>query len=77
MLVRLSLALLLSLLVSTPSYALLVRRVIEHRMMGNAFSAAACRADAARACVRALRTTRCPNVSCGIRICSTLAAQKK
>lgn len=48
--VRLSLALLLSPLVSAPSHALLARRIIEHRMMGNAFSAAACRADAARLC---------------------------
>jgi hypothetical protein len=50
MLIRLSLALLLSLFVAAPSHALLVRRVIEHRVMGNAFSAAACRADAARLC---------------------------
>jgi hypothetical protein len=50
MLIRLSLALLLSLLVSAPSHAFLARRVIEHRVMGNAFSTAACRADAARLC---------------------------
>ena len=50
MLIRLAMALLFSMLVSAPSHALLARRVIEHRMESNAFSAASCRADAARLC---------------------------
>jgi hypothetical protein len=50
MLIRLSAALLFSLLLSVPSHALLARRVIEHRMEGNAIGAVACKADAARIC---------------------------
>ena len=50
MLVRLSTALLFSLLLSVPSHAFLARRAIEHHMMGSAFDAAACKADAARIC---------------------------
>ena len=50
MLVRLSLALLLSLLVSVPSHAFLLRRAIEHRAMSNAAKLASCEADAARLC---------------------------
>jgi hypothetical protein len=49
-LIRLSLALLLSLLVSAPSHALLARRVIEHRVMSNTASTISCKADAARLC---------------------------
>ena len=50
MFVRLSAALLLSLLVSTPSHAFLARRVIEHRMMSNTVGTMSCNADAARLC---------------------------
>jgi hypothetical protein len=50
MLIRLSAALLLSLLVSTPGHALLARRVIEHSVLSKAISSAECKADAARLC---------------------------
>ena len=50
MLIRLSAALLLSLLVSAPSHAFLARRVIEHRVMSNTASIVSCKADAARLC---------------------------
>lgn len=50
MLIRLSMALLFSLLLSVPSHALLARRVIEHRMEGNAIGMMSCKADAARIC---------------------------
>ena len=50
LLIRLSVALLLSLLVSVPSHAFLARRFIEHRVMSNAAKLASCKADAARLC---------------------------
>ena len=50
MLIRLSMALLFSLLVSVPSHAFLARRVIEHSVVGNAVGMAACKSDAARIC---------------------------
>ena len=50
MLIRLSAALLLSLLLSAPSHALLLRRVIEHRAISQTVEAASCKADAARLC---------------------------
>jgi hypothetical protein len=49
MLIRFSLALLLSLLVSAPSQAQL-RRMIEHHVEGSALSAAFCESDAKRLC---------------------------
>jgi hypothetical protein len=52
MLIRLSLASLLVLLVSVPSHALLARRVIEHRVEGQAAGMISCKADAARLCPR-------------------------
>jgi hypothetical protein len=50
MLIRLSMALLLSLLVSVPSHAQFARRLIEHRMESNAAGFVSCKADAARIC---------------------------
>ena len=50
MIVRVSLALLVSLLFAAPGNAQFLRRALEHRAIGAAASAAFCESDAARLC---------------------------